>query len=109
MDNNLPPGCSSGDGGIDHDYEAAIETLCDRVRDANVLRELIKLIPMTEQAVWDVTACEACGGEGCVEDGEALGRDAAGTFVEGGYENCDACNGTGQRLGPPIQQDAEQN
>jgi hypothetical protein len=31
---NLPPGCTSDDGGIDYALELALETLCDKVQDA---------------------------------------------------------------------------
>ena len=43
MTTNLPPGCSSTDGGIDHTLETALETLCekiDSVEVANLLGEV---------------------------------------------------------------------
>lgn len=36
MTNNLPPGCSSADGGINHAYEAAEEKILDMAIDAGL-------------------------------------------------------------------------
>lgn len=45
MSSNLPPGCSSADGGIDHDWEAAADTLLDIAGDTEVLLALIHIVP----------------------------------------------------------------
>ena len=31
MASNLPPGCSSDDGGIDHAFEMALEDVCEKI------------------------------------------------------------------------------
>ena len=47
MTDNLPPGCSSPDGGIDHAFESAMERLSIAVNSADELRHLsLLLIPM---------------------------------------------------------------
>ena len=48
MVSNLPPGCNSADGGIDHKYEAAIESLIDKIETAEIALALEKLIPFVE-------------------------------------------------------------
>ncbi len=47
---NLPPGCSSPDGGIDHEFEAAVERLCDNPAMTPQLLDLLgKLaVPIAE-------------------------------------------------------------
>ena len=45
MSSNLPPGCNSNDGGIDHALEAALEMLCDRFDSPDLALALIELIP----------------------------------------------------------------
>lgn len=42
---NLPPGCNSADGGIDHELEAAHEKLCDEVDHPLLAEDLISMIP----------------------------------------------------------------
>lgn len=39
MASNLPPGCSSSDGGIDQGFEEALETLCDNIPNEEVARK----------------------------------------------------------------------
>lgn len=46
--NNLPPGCNSADGGIDHAYESALETLTDAVPNPIILKLLTDLAPFIE-------------------------------------------------------------
>jgi hypothetical protein len=51
---NLPPGCSSADGGLDHDYEATLEELQDLGLDAVQLRAVVDFArPM--KAILDLT------------------------------------------------------
>jgi len=47
---NLPPGCSSADGGIDHEYETALDELCEVVNGAHILRLLAKIAPAITEA-----------------------------------------------------------
>ena len=50
MDNsNLPPGCNSADGGIDHAMEAALEQLCDTVATAEVANAVRVFVPLIEK------------------------------------------------------------
>lgn len=49
MASNLPPGCSSPDGGIDHAYESALEALCDAVSDAHKMKMLTMLVPLVDE------------------------------------------------------------
>lgn len=48
-DRNLPPGCSSADGGIDHALEASLEDLCDDVTDSSEADALRKLLPAVRE------------------------------------------------------------
>ena len=44
---NLPPGCSSADGGIDHELESAIDALAQAIEvpeDARILLEILPVI-----------------------------------------------------------------
>ncbi len=54
MSSNLPPGCSSPDGGIDHAYEGALENLCEQMQHAGevVLMERIAkaVLPWVRQS-----------------------------------------------------------
>ena len=54
---NLPPGCSSPDGGIDHKYEGALDHLCDVAQtpeDLNLLRRLAEVVlPWLREAYAD--------------------------------------------------------
>lgn len=45
---NLPPGCNSADGGIDHAYETALEKLTDTVPNVRILTILTELAPHIE-------------------------------------------------------------
>lgn len=53
MSSNLPPGCSSPDGGIDHDYEQAIEAFCEIALDASEVRAMNAIAPAIVEAVRD--------------------------------------------------------
>ncbi len=48
MASNLPPGCNSPDGGIDHAFESAIEDLCDQIDTPELARNLALFIPAVE-------------------------------------------------------------
>ena len=50
---NLPPGCSSADGGIDHDYESALESFCDIAQSAEDIRIINAIAPAILTAVHD--------------------------------------------------------
>ena len=54
---NLPPGCSSPDGGIDHAYDGALDLLCDLAQtpeDLALLRRLGEVVlPWVRQAYAD--------------------------------------------------------
>jgi hypothetical protein len=49
MTSNLPPGCSSPDGGIDHAAEAATEELLQTVENVPTLQLLTALAPILEK------------------------------------------------------------
>lgn len=50
--NNLPPGCSSPDGGIDHEYETAIEKALDMADEVGLdSQELIYAMQVGIEAV----------------------------------------------------------
>lgn len=49
MSSNLPPGCNSDDGGIDHALEEALERLCDKVKSVQMAMALEDLIPAVEK------------------------------------------------------------
>lgn len=49
MTSNLPPGCSSPDGGIDHAAEAATEELLQTVENTPTLQLLTALAPVLEK------------------------------------------------------------
>jgi len=48
MASNLPPGCGSYDGGIDHELESAIEALVDRIETARTAQMLINFLDAVE-------------------------------------------------------------
>lgn len=48
---NLPPGCSSPDGGIDHEYEAAVEALVDAAPRADILHVLKEIAPIIQRVL----------------------------------------------------------
>jgi hypothetical protein len=48
MASNLPPGCGSYDGGIDHELESAIEALVDRIQTARTAQMLINFLDAVE-------------------------------------------------------------
>jgi len=45
MGSNLPPGCNSADGGIDHAMEAALEDLCMEIETVEQAQALQALLP----------------------------------------------------------------
>ncbi len=45
MSSNLPPGCTSPDGGIDHAFEAASESLLDLCETADDVMALVAVAP----------------------------------------------------------------
>lgn len=51
MSSNLPPGCTSPDGGIDPQMEAALETLCDAVETVSGAELLTHLAPLVERGL----------------------------------------------------------
>ena len=53
MSSNLPPGCSSDDGGIDHQLELAHEILCDMVNSVELAKALTRLIPNIQAIIND--------------------------------------------------------
>lgn len=65
---NLPPGCSSPDGGIDHLYEGALDHLTEAMEtadDVNLMRRLADtVLPWVRQTYSDG-----------VRDGRAMERD----------------------------------
>jgi len=48
MQNNLPLGCTSADGGIDYEFEAAIEELVGKISDARTAQMLCNYIDAIE-------------------------------------------------------------
>ena len=66
---NLPPGCSSPDGGIDHEYESALEAFAELAETPERLKVAAAVMP----AVWDALA-------DAFAEGRADGRDEA--FLE---------------------------
>ena len=50
MSSNLPPGCTSADGGIDHEFEAISEKLCNEA-NLDELRILLMLLPTVREIV----------------------------------------------------------
>lgn len=42
---NLPPGCSSPDGGIDHEYEQALDAFCDIAETAEQIKIINAIAP----------------------------------------------------------------
>lgn len=72
MASNLPPGCSSADGGINHAYEAVEEKALDMANEAGLdteellyaMRvgiEAVKLMrPIVAEAVKTGDGCEIC-------------------------------------------------
>jgi len=50
---NLPPGCSSPDGGIDHEYEAAIEAFCEIAQTAEDVKLINAIAPAILEHVRD--------------------------------------------------------
>ena len=42
--NNLPPGCASDDGGLDHAFEDAINELTEKIPNTETARALVELI-----------------------------------------------------------------
>lgn len=71
MASNLPPGCSSADGGIDHVLETQLETLCDMITTVEMADELIQLVR---------DACPKCKSLNTFSNG------ASGTSTVGGFE-----------------------
>lgn len=51
MPSNLPPGCTSADGGIDHAMEAALDDLCQAVETVEGARALQALAPIIEKHI----------------------------------------------------------
>lgn len=51
MSSNLPPGCSSADGGIDHAFEAAIESLIDAIETPEEAYALRVVLPGLRTAI----------------------------------------------------------
>lgn len=49
QDPYLPPGCSSPDGGIDHEWEQASERLLEEAQTVEVLVTLTKLVPAVKE------------------------------------------------------------
>jgi hypothetical protein len=45
MSSNLPPGCNSADGGIDHAMEAALDDLCMAIETVEQAQALQALLP----------------------------------------------------------------
>jgi uncharacterized protein YerC len=41
---NLPPGCTSADGGIDHAFEQALDDLCNAIETAEEARLLLAVL-----------------------------------------------------------------
>jgi len=52
MSDNLPPGCSSPDGGIDHAFESALESFAQAVDSAEEIRHM-SLLLITFRAICD--------------------------------------------------------
>lgn len=48
---NLPPGCTSADGGIDHAFESAVERLIDSFQLAETAMVLSKIAPVIESTI----------------------------------------------------------
>jgi len=53
MASNLPPGCSSPDGGIDHEYESALEAFMEIAQTADELKIACAVMPAILDAVRD--------------------------------------------------------
>ena len=51
MTSNLPPGCTSDDGGVDHALEAALERLCDKIPSYEVAKILQAIAPAAKDLV----------------------------------------------------------
>lgn len=49
--NNLPPGCSSPDGGLDHEMEAATEDLLNAIETPECAKILTLMAPVVEHAL----------------------------------------------------------
>lgn len=61
MSSNLPPGCSSPDGGIDHAMEKALDDLCndiERPEEAYALRAVLPAIRDHMKNSYDAGAME---------------------------------------------------
>jgi hypothetical protein len=72
---NLPPGCSSADGGIDHEYEQAVERLCD-VADTPELLGVLTLLATVLEAQF----------KSAYEDGFRAGGEAATVAFDAAME-----------------------
>ena len=62
---NLPPGCTSPDGGIDHIYEQALERLVDAIETSEECEALLALLPGVRQVL--ATSYSAGAGDGRLE------------------------------------------
>ena len=62
---NLPPGCSSPDGGIDHEYEQALDAFCEIAQTAEQVKIMCACAPAILAAVNDAHV------EGFKEGGES--------------------------------------
>ena len=48
---NLPPGCTSDDGGINHAMESALETLCDNIDTVECAKALAIMAPIIQSLI----------------------------------------------------------
>ncbi|HSF96234.1 MAG TPA: hypothetical protein VLA52_14510 [Thermohalobaculum sp.] len=75
MPSNLPPGCSSPDGAIDHALETALDTLNANTETPEIADALNSLLPAIT-AIWNA-AYEAGRRDGDMEAAQRLDGRAA--------------------------------
>ena len=51
MSSNLPPGCSSADGGIDHALESCLDSLCEAIQTPSEATYLEMMLPMVRRLI----------------------------------------------------------
>lgn len=76
---NLPPGCSSPDGGIDHEFEEALEAFCGIADTPEKMKIACTVMPVVFDMIEDAyTTGFKHGGEAAVESLDAAMEKAIG-------------------------------